>query len=119
MLKVNLSNGESHHFDLREDEDARRWHDLARDSSFQRDITALTIVLNGVQYSLPRPAGFDPIFLFAELVEPEPERRIKGGERILAHAGEVGIVLMAHAEQRAVRVNVTRQGKQRYNPLAK
>lgn len=118
-MKVNLSNGESHHFDLRIADDVKRWTDLASETSYQRSITALTIVLNGVQYSLPRPVGFDPTFLFAELVEPDLERRIKGGERIIANAGEVGVVLMAHAEQRAIRVNVTRQGKQKYNPLSR
>lgn len=117
MLKVNLSTGESLHFDLTNEESALEWNERARDTRFQQQITALTLILNGVQYSLPRPSNLTPTFLFAENIPPDPSAKIKGGERILAHAGDIGVVLTAHASQRALRVNVTRQGKQRFNPL--
>lgn len=116
MLKVNLDNGETLRFDLGSEEGAREWIERAKDSKFQARITGLTIHQNGVQYCLPRPQGFDQTFLFAEAIPPNG--KIKGAERVLCHAGNVGIVLTAHSgQQRAVRVNVSRQGKQRYNPI--
>lgn len=117
MLKVNLDNGETLRFDLHDEEGAKKWMEHARSQAFQDRITALTLSLNGVQYSLPKPDGFETTFLYAEPILPNG--KIKGGERIICHSGDVGIVLMAHNGHRAARVNVTRQGKQRYNPLAR
>lgn len=115
MLKVNLDSGETLRFDLDDEEGAREWIRHAQDSKFQARITGLTLAQNGVSYSLPKPEGFDGVFLFAEAIPPEG--RVKGAERIICHAGNVGIVLTAHVGQRAGRVNVIKQGKQRYNPL--
>lgn len=117
MLKVHLNTGETLRFDLNDEEDARQWMERASSQAFQTQITGLTIAQNGVQYSLPRPEGFETVFLNAEAIKPNG--RIKGGERIVCHSGDVGVVLMAHTGQRAVRINVTRQGKQRYNPFAR
>lgn len=119
MLKANLHNGETLSFDLHDADDVRRWTELAQDHATQARITALSITHGGVVYSLPRPVGFVPLFMTAEGFEPDSSRRIKGGEKILCNAGEVGIVLTVHSAQRAVRVDVTRQGKQRYNPRAR
>jgi len=115
VLKVNLDSGETLRFDLDDEEGAREWISRARDLKFQTRITGLTLAQNGVSYSLPKPDGFDGVFLFAESIIPDG--RIKGAERIICHAGNVGVVLTAHNGQKAARVNVTRQGKQRYNPV--
>ena len=119
MLKVHLVTGKTLRFDLKDEEDARRWADSARDSTFQQQITGLTLTQNGVQYSLPRPRRLDPIFLFADNVAPDSAARAKGAERIICHAGETTITLTVHDQQRAARVAVTSQGVQRYNPLAR
>jgi hypothetical protein len=52
----------------------------------------------------------------AELIAAEPDRRIKGGERLVCQAGEVRAAVMVHREQRAARVTLFRIGKQRYTP---
>lgn len=118
MLKVNLNDGRTLRYDLNNPAEAADWTSLARNHSFQAQITGLSIALNGVSYSLPRPKEFGgDIFLYAERVEEDLEHRIKGGERAICNAGDTQIVLMVHANQRALRVDVTRPGKQRFNPL--
>lgn len=106
-------------FDLENEEQVSAWLDRVRSPEFQSTITGLTLSHNGVQYSLPRPKGFDSLFMFAENVGPDAERGVKGGERIICHAGEVSVNAVVHSQQKAVRVNVTRQGIQRYNPLTR
>lgn len=117
VLKVNLNDGRTLRYDLNSSADAADWASLARNHAFQAQITGLSISLNGVSYSLPRPKDFgDEIFLFAEHIEEDRGGRIKGGERAFCNAGNTQVVLMVHASQRAVRVDVTRPGKMRYNP---
>lgn len=116
MLKVNLTDGRTLRYDLSNPKDATAWAELARNHAFQNQITGLTVACNGVSYSLPRPRDFkDTMFLFAEYVPENLEQRIKGGERLLCYAGDVQVALLAHAAQRAVRVDVTRVGKMRYS----
>jgi hypothetical protein len=115
VLKVHLTNGETITFDLSNPEHAQRWLRHIRSRSFQDSITSLSLNLNGVQYALSRPNGFGDVSFFADLLEPHG--RFKGGERLHCNAGEIGIVLLAHAGQRSLRVDVTMQGKQKYNPL--
>lgn len=117
MLKVNLNDGRTLRYDLTNPAEAASWADLAGNHSFQQKITALSLLLNGVSYSIPRPREFGDLFVFAEAVEEDTDARIKGGERLLLQAGDVQILLMAHNGQRAARVDVTRTGRQRYNPL--
>lgn len=117
MLKVHLKSGKTLQFDLANEQQAAAWFEQARLHSFQSEITALTIHQNGVQYSLPCPRNLDPVFLYAEVVAPQPGRKIKGGERIIAHAGDVELTVMVHSGQRAARVDVTRLGKRTYNPI--
>ena len=118
-MKVHLRSGETLQFDLKDEQQARAWLDRARTHAFQKEITALTILQSGVQYSLPCPKNLDPVFLYAEVVAADAERKVKGGERIIAQAGEVSVAVMVHAAQRAVRVDVTRIGKRTYNPLVR
>lgn len=115
VLKVHTSDGRTSHVDLQDAEQARQLLLLLGDSQFQSTITGLTLTHLGVQYSLPRPAGFDSITFLAEAVEAE--QRVKGGERITCLAGDVRATVMAHREQRAARVALFRIGKQRYSPL--
>ncbi len=116
MLKVHLCDGKTLNVDLEDREQARAWFRSLRDLEFQGRITALTISHRGVQYSIPRPKGFDSVSFFAENVPVVPESKIKGGERVVCLAGEVRAVAMVHREQRAARLSLFRLGKQRFNP---
>ena len=82
---------------------------------FQRSITALTLVRDGAQVTLPRPRGLEPVFLFAEHVEPNG--RAKAAERIVCYAGSIGVTATSHTSQRAVRIDVSKSGRLRFNPL--
>lgn len=90
----------------------RRW----ADPRFQETITGLTVSHQGVQYSIPRPQGFDPVSFHAECIDPDADRKIKGGERVVCMAGDVRATVMVHREQRAARVSLLRLGKQRFTP---
>lgn len=116
MLKVHLRDGSTLNVDLGDPDQARAWFRRLRDHGFQSSITALTVAHRGVQYSIPRPKGFDSVSFFAENVPVVPESKIKGGERVVCLAGEVRAVAMVHREQRAVRLSLLRLGKQRFNP---
>ena len=119
MLKIHTDDGKTSRVDFEDEGQAKAWLERLKDPRFQDRITALTIAVKGVQYSLPKPAGFDQIFLHAEPVTPDPSRKIKGGERIVCFAGDTRVTIMVHKEQRAARVSLARVGKQRFNPLAR
>lgn len=114
MLKVSLSDGRTLQFALDTPESAARWRRFAGDPSAQRRITALTIAHLGVNYTIPRPCGFEGVFITAEDVPPEG--RNKGCQKIICHAGEVRLTMVVHSCQRATRVQLERVGKLVHNP---
>lgn len=119
VLKIHTNNGKTARVDLEDEGQAKEWLQRLSDPEFQAAITGMTVAQRGVQYSLPRPIGFREILYLAELVAPDQERRIKGGERITCIAGDVRATVMVHQAQRAVRVSLLRTGKQRFNPMAR
>ena len=72
----------------------------------------------GVQYSLSRPDGFDPVFYVVEHIEPEEGAKIRGGERITCFAGDSRIAMMVHKGQPSTRVTLLKTGRQSYNPYS-
>ncbi len=116
MLKIHTRDGATTKVDLEDEGQAKEWMQRLSDPRFQASITGLTLSHAGVQYSIPRPTGFDPVSFLAELIEPNGDRRIKGGERITLLAGDVRASLMIHKEQRAARLSLFRMGKQRFSP---
>jgi hypothetical protein len=114
MLRVHLIDGTTLSFDLIND--VRAWRELVRDHAFQRRISGLTLQNKGALYSLSRPIGFTEVFLDGEFLAPEPDRKFKGGERLLCQAGETRAVVLVHAEHQAVRVSLARTGRLAYNP---
>lgn len=117
MLQVHLSDGSTLRYDLGDARQAAEWLARARDGSFQSAVRGLTLLQNGVQYSFPRPCGFDRVWLFAEALRPDPVRKFKGGERITGQVDNVRATVMVHNGQRAVRVGISNPGTQCYNPL--
>lgn len=117
MLQVHLSDGRTLRFDLSDSSQAAEWTRIARDAHYQSAIRGITLQNNGVQYSATRPSGFNRIWFFAEYLEPVPERKFKGGERIVEQVDSIRLTIMSHAEQKAVRVNLTNPGRQCYNPI--
>jgi len=67
---------------------------------------------------LSRPTEFERVFYVAERIEPDRDARLRGGERIICFADGVKVSMMVHACQSAVRISLTKTGKQRYNPYA-
>jgi hypothetical protein len=118
VLKIHTRDGQTIRVDLEEPSEAQPWLRRLRDPDFQEEITGLTLSHRGVSYSVPRPKGFPSIVFGAELVAPTADRRVKGGELLVCHAGDVRTSIMVHREQRAARIMLFRLGRQRYNPVA-
>lgn len=119
MLKIHTNDGLTACVDLEDEEQAREWIERLKDPRLQSKITGVTVAHRGVQYSLPRPLGFDHVVFQPEIILPDDQKKIKGGERVVCQAGDVRVELMVHKAQRAARVSLKRTGKQRFNPWAK
>jgi hypothetical protein len=117
VLQVHLSDGQTLKFDLQDERQARDWLARVQSNEFQSSVRGVTLHSNGVQYSIPRPMGFRRVWIFAEALQPDVARRFKGGERAIVQLDNVRVVAMAHNEQRALRVSLSRVGAQCYNPL--
>lgn len=117
MLRVHTSDGLTTRFDLEDKERAAEWLERLKDPEFHNRITGLTISHRGVLYSFPRPQGFRRMSFLAERVAPDPQRKIKGGERIWCFSDDVRVGVMVHRAQRAVRVTLTKTGHRRFDPV--
>jgi hypothetical protein len=109
VLKVNLSDGRTLHYNLNDQADALAWSARSQDHAFQQKITALTILCDGVVYSLPRPVWGDAT-LTADLVHADAVRRIKGGQMLACRTRSVEVAIMVHSSQRAARVDISQHG---------
>lgn len=122
MFNFHLKNGKTVRLDL-ENGAPELLTELSR-PEFQDQITAVSVVQRhgargggdvGVQYSLPRPEGFEGRAWFTvELVAAEG--KVRGGERIVLFVGDVRVTLMAHRGQPAARITIARVGKRKFNP---
>lgn len=117
MLSVHLSDGQTLSFDLKNDDQARLWLEKICSREFQSKIRAISIQKNKVQYSLPIPVDFERIFVFAENLLPDKDKKFKGGERIVCQADDIRLSMMVHSSQRASRVTLSKTGIQCYNPI--
>lgn len=111
MLKVHTSDGLTAEVNLEDERQFREWMDRFHDPGFQATITGLTVVQRGVQYSLPRPDGFQDVVLTAE-----PVGVGKGGERIICTMADMKVKLMVHNGQRAARVAIGRRWRRVFDP---
>lgn len=111
MLKVHLKTGETVEVDLESESQAKVWTARFNDPEFQKQITGLTVVNRGVQYSLPRPFGFRESALSAE-----PVTLGKGGQRVFCFADDTRLALTVHNGQRAARIQLTKPGRRKFNP---
>ena len=116
MFKIHTRDGLTSQVDLQDDVQAKEWLARLDDPEFQARISGFTILHDGVQYSLPRPFGFNAVSFFPEIIAPDDARKIKGGERITCFAGDVRATIMTHREQRAARISFRRIGKRRFDP---
>lgn len=71
----------------------------------------------GVQHSLSKPNGYDEVYYQAEYMKPNPNIKLRGGERAVCYAGDNRMILMVHPRQPASRVTLLKTGKRRYNPF--
>lgn len=117
MIKVNTDDGRTATIDLSDEAEARRWFELLKDPAYQAAIRGIVVHQHGQAYSIGRPAGFTRVVFLAEAVQPEPERKNKGGERVTCYADGVRVTLMVHRESKAARVGLARTGELRFSPL--
>jgi hypothetical protein len=110
MLKVHLQTGETLSFDLTEPVEAKRWLDYSSVASFQEQITGITVLNNGVSYSVPKPRGFGELFILANDI-PE-EGKVKGGTKVSVHSDNITTDLTVYRSHRAARIAIRRAGWQ-------
>ena len=115
MLRVHLSDGRTLCFDLASEEAAAKWLHALRSTKLREQITALTVNLAGVSYTLKRPQHFRDVFMMAERVEPAG--KVKGGVRLVCQADNVRGSIMLHSAQRGCRIELAKTGRQQFNPL--
>ncbi len=132
MLRIHTADGRTTAVDLSDEQQARDWLARLSRADVARSITGLTLTNAhqaagkcpscgarasqplGVQFSITRPQDFGAVSFAAGRVEPEG--RIRGGERVMLFADDVRLSVMAHAEQPAVRVVLSKVGRLRFNP---
>lgn len=117
MLIVHLNDGRTIKVDGKDPSQLSEWLDMVSCASFQEKITGITVNNQGVSYSLPKPRDFRQVFMLAESISPESERGLKGAERITCNADNTSVSLTVYNSQRAARVDITRPGRQTFNPF--
>jgi len=122
---VNLKDGTTVSFDLKDPVDHERWKQMAASNSFQNEMTGVGIIFNSHWYTLPLPKRFRQISFQAELVENSkkdapPDRRWVG-ERVKVYVDDVLVSLLVYYgnRPRMSRIDVVKVGKRRYNPELK
>lgn len=120
MFKIHTKNGLTSEIDLKDNNVVKEWNDRFIDPAFQKTITGIsffkkcgsafkcTNCKKNTQYSLSRPDGFGNISLAYEVIEPNKESKIKGGNKIICIADDVKITFMIHGDQQAANVSITK-----------
>jgi len=122
MIKVNLRNGETLSYDLKDVKESAEWRRVSSQLSFQKKISGVGIIFNSQWYTLPIPKKFRQITFHAELVKNTkkdvPKDREFVGEKIIVYADEIMISILVYYGKRPKmsRVDVVKIGKCRYNP---
>ncbi len=113
MLKVHLSDGRTLTFDLHSQEQAAEWLAKVKTHKFQEEIRAVVLHVSGHQYILTKPVDLSPVFFNAEVFDWKG----KEVETAICISGEIAVKLTSHSNQKALRIAISREGKQRFNPL--
>jgi hypothetical protein len=132
VLRIHTADGRTHAVDLSDPDQARAWLTRAKGAAFQATVRGVTLVEKhpargacpecqqrcsfplGVQLSISRPQEFRSVQLVAERVEASGS--IKGGERATLYCDDVRLQVMAHAEQPAVRITLSKIGRRSFDP---
>lgn len=119
MLHVHLNDGKTLRFDLEDKAQCEKWINSCKDIGFQKLITALTIVYDGVQYSVTRPDSYKNIFMYAEHLDSISEKKFKGGKRLIVQADDTRLAVMIHLAQKASRITLAKTGTSVFNPIVR
>lgn len=119
MLHVHLNDGKTLRFDLEDKAQCEKWINSCKDAKFQKLITALTVVYDGVQYSVTRPDSYKNTFMFAEHLGSISEKKFKGGKRLIVQADDTRLAVMIHLAQKASRITLNKTGTFVFNPIAR
>jgi len=114
VLRVNVNDGRTLHFDLEDSVQASQWHDAEADPAFQSAITGIGIIDHGVVHTLSLPRHFHRLAYRAELVK-DGERVV--GERLDCQADDVLLSLLIYRGNSVpmVRVNLDKLGWRRFD----
>lgn len=116
MIKVNVRNGKTLSFDLKNNNDKRKWDEVYSDSKFQKSITGIGILYNSQWYTLPLPKNFRSAMFYAEIVTHRKNINELVGEKIICHVDDIQISLLVYygITPKMCRIDVIKIGKLRY-----
>jgi len=113
MLHVHLTDGRTLSFDPAIQEDVDAIASMEADGAFQCAITSVTLQSQGIQHSLARPRGLNPVTFHYQIVPDAGPS--KGAERATFYAGALDLTLVVHASA-AARTVLRRIGTMVYAP---
>lgn len=119
MIKVNMSDGKTLSFDLRNKEELDKWKQLCSTSEFQKTIRGVGIVYNTQWYAIPVPKKFKQINYDADIVLNQREKDLEKqvvGERLICQVDDVQITLLVYYGNRPKmsRLDIVKIGKQKF-----
>lgn len=115
MVVVNTSSGSTRVYDLRDEESLP---DLLLLLS-SNQVTALSILHDGMQHVLPQPKKFRAKPNFGVELVSNGDNSSLIAERIYSQVGDVRVSVTRTFASKLVRTDLVRIGKQLYNPLSR
>lgn len=121
MIKVNLRNGKTLSFDLKNPIENIKWVKMLSQNNFQKQISGIGIIFNSQWYVLPIPKKFKQISFHAELVKNTKKNIEYIGEKIKVYADDVTISILVYygKHPKMCRFDIIKNGKCRFNPALK
>jgi len=119
MLKVNMSNGKTLSFDLKNPDEYTKWKDFVLDEEQQKNIRGVGIVYNTQWYALPIPRKFKYIRYDADLIINDKAKTTDKklvGERVTCLIDDIKLSLLVYYGNRPkmARIDAIKIGKARF-----
>lgn len=119
MIKVNMADGKTLSFDLKNEKELADWKLKCSDPQFQKSIRGVGIVHNTQWHAIPVPKKFKTVRYDAELIinpKAKDESKRLVGEKVMCYVDDIQFSLLVYYGNRPkmARIDVKKIGKQRF-----
>ena len=119
MIKVNMADGKTLSFDLKDEKELKDWKQRCNDPKFQKSIRGVGIVHNTQWHAIPVPKKFKSVRYDADLIvntKAKDESKRLVGEKIMCYVDDICFSLLVYYGNRPkmARIDVKKIGKQRH-----